>query len=117
MHFKLFEEFTQTAKYTQIKELPLEGFLESDDDDEWEALQSSLFKMGYKWPGRTSILKRSYMKEANRIYWMELKAVNGKQLYLYAPGRKIPLEEINFDDYFRPQEKYTGNHTGKKYGI
>jgi hypothetical protein len=117
MYFKLFEEFTQTAKYSQTRELPLEGFLESDDDDEWEALQSSLFKMGYKWPGRATMLKRSYMKEANRIYWMELKSINGKQLYLHAPGRKVPLEEINFDDYFEPVAAYKGHHVGKQYGI
>jgi len=117
MHFKLFEEFIQTEKYSQTRELPLEGFLESDDDDEWEALQSSLFKMGYKWPGRATMLKRSYMKEANRIYWMELKSINGKQLYLHAPGRKVPLEEINFDDYFEPVAAYKGHHVGKQYGI
>ena len=122
MYFKLFEEFSndlvETEYYKQVKELPLDGFFESGDDDEWKAMQTALRSMGYVWKGRVDFAKASQFKDSDtKLYWYRLKASGTKQLSIYAPGFVDPLTEVKFDEYFESKEKYSGHSVGKKYGI
>lgn len=121
MYFKLFEEFSkdlETEYYKQTKELPLDGFFESVDDDKWIVIQKVLRSMGYTWKGRTDFAKASQFKDDDaKLYWYRLKASGTKQLSIYAPGFVNPLKKIEFDEYFEPTTTYKGHHTGKQYGI
>jgi hypothetical protein len=104
--------------YKQIKELPLDGFFESSDDDEWIVMQKVLRSMGYVWKGRADFAKASQFKDNDaKLYWYRLKASGTKQLSIYAPGFVDPLKKIEFDEYFEPTEKHMGHHISKKYGI
>ena len=127
------------SKYVKLKEIPVDtpGAFLVHNEDESEALQLELFKLGYKWNRQQTFVKKFSEREmgysSTLPYWIfwdnvehipnkfhDVPGVDYSAPELFRTGTEMPFIPITaqyrFKDYFKLKHKYRG-HNLKKFGI
>ena len=129
------------SKYVKLKEIPVDtpGAFLVHSEDESEALQLELFKLGYKWNRRQTVVKKFSEEEMGYsstlpywIFWDNVEHIPNKfddvpgvdysapELFrtdmLFVSTAQYITTQYRFEDYFKLKYKYRG-HNLKKFGI
>ena len=130
------------SKFDKIKNLPINepGAFLVHSEDESEALQLELFKLGYKWNRQETAVKKFSEEEMGFsstlpywIFWDNVEHILNKfddvpgvdysapELFrtgtdLFIAIARYDTVQYKFKDYFKPKYEYRG-HNMKKFGL